>query len=116
MQMRDRADEADGAAAAGGEQYEIVVQGHLSARWQRQLAGLVITPSPDGTTRLAGLLPDQAALHGVLSRIRDLGVPLLRVARLPPIGDPPDMAMAGGPESGARPRQPQASTTAAGCG
>jgi hypothetical protein len=62
--------------------YEIRVAGHLDARWAAQFEGLALRHEVDGTSVLSGLIPDQAALHGLLQRIRDLGIPLVSVARL----------------------------------
>ena len=61
--------------------YQIRVQGHLDQAWWELFADLTITNLPGGEAVLAGPLPDQAALHGVLARVRDLGLPLLAVAR-----------------------------------
>jgi hypothetical protein len=61
--------------------YRIRVQGHLDDRWSDWLEGLVIQRQPDRTTVLIGPVVDQAALHGVITRIRDLGLPLLSVNR-----------------------------------
>jgi hypothetical protein len=58
------------------------VQGHLDRHWTDWFAGLRITHEANGTTTLAGPLADQTALHGVLIKIRDLGLPLLAVATL----------------------------------
>jgi hypothetical protein len=58
-------------------QYEIVVDGHLAARWAAWFDGLAITHEPDGTTVLRGHLVDQAALHGLVQRLRDIGIPLI---------------------------------------
>jgi hypothetical protein len=61
--------------------YEIVVEGRLAERWTRQLAGMTVTALPGEQTLLAGPITDQPALHGVLARIRDLGLTLVSVAR-----------------------------------
>lgn len=63
------------------ERYEIVVKGQLDQRWAERFIGLALSIHPDGTTRLSGPVADQAALHGILARIRDLGLPLLLVRR-----------------------------------
>ena len=72
--------------------HEIRVQGHLDDRWAHWVAGLTLTRESDGTTTLTGLLADQAALHGLLNRIRDLNVPIVSVRRLGADGtrDSPD--------------------------
>ena len=61
--------------------YEFRVEGHLDDRWSDWLGGLAIRQQEDGTTLLVGSVVDQAALHGVIVRIRDLGVPLLSLRR-----------------------------------
>lgn len=61
--------------------YEICIQGHLGSWRARQLGVLTFTHRPDGTTSLVTPVPDQAALYGLLSRIRDLGTPLISVQR-----------------------------------
>lgn len=68
-------------ALAAGEwpaSYVIRVASHLDPHWASSL-GLLLTHDPDGATTLDGAVTDQAELHGILSRIRDLGVPLLSV-------------------------------------
>ena len=71
--------------------YEIRLQGHLDARWADWLEGLSITLDEDGSTLLRGPLADQAALHGVLKKVRDLGLPLLSVNPVDAqAGDPGD--------------------------
>jgi hypothetical protein len=62
--------------------YEIRFRGHLDARRAQMFEGLEMAQGPDGETVLTGPVIDQAALHGILNRIRDLGVPLLSVKRL----------------------------------
>ena len=56
-------------------QYEIVVAGHLGARWAAWFDGFAITSQADGTTVLRGCVVDQAALHGLVQRLRDIGIP-----------------------------------------
>lgn len=72
--------QADGHHA---DDYEITVEGHLGARWAAWFDGMHLTNQSNGTTRIGGPVVDQAALHGVLRRLADLGVPLLSVRRVP---------------------------------
>lgn len=65
-----------------GESYEIRLRGHLDARWAARLNVPSLTHDGDGTTILAGIAMDQAALHGLLQRLRDLGLPLVSVIRV----------------------------------
>ena len=58
-------------------QYEIRVEGHLGERWAAWFDGLAITSEDDGTTVIRGSVIDQAALHGLLQRLRDIGIPLI---------------------------------------
>jgi len=62
--------------------YEIRLAGHLHPRWSARFDGLCLTREPDGTTVLRGPVVDQTALHGVLQKVRDLGLPLVSVTRL----------------------------------
>jgi hypothetical protein len=62
--------------------YEIRVQGHLHQRWSAWFEGLAITYDTDDNTVLRGPLVDEAALHGVLIKVRDLALPLLAVNRV----------------------------------
>ncbi len=64
------------------ELYEIRVRGHLDARWASQFEGLTITLEENGDTLLAGSVIDQAALHGLLKKVRDLGLPLVSVIQI----------------------------------
>jgi hypothetical protein len=63
-------------------QYAIRIKGHLDQRWADWFDGLTFTYERDGSTLLAGALADQAALHGVLNKIRDLGLPIISVQTL----------------------------------
>lgn len=76
-------------------QYEIRIEGHLGARWAAWFDGFAITSEDDGTTVLRGPLPDQAALHGLLQTLRDLGIPL---RSLTPVEAPRPHATAPDPE------------------
>jgi uncharacterized protein YbjT (DUF2867 family) len=68
--------------------HEIRVQGHLDDRWAHWAEGLTVARESDGTTTLTGPLADQAALHGLLNRIRDLNVPIVSVRRMDRDGKP----------------------------
>ena len=63
----------------GQEFYRIRVKGGLDQKWSDWFDGLTIIPQPGGETILAGRVRDQAALHGLLNKVRDLGLPLLSV-------------------------------------
>jgi hypothetical protein len=67
--------------------YEIRLSGQLDAHWASWFDGLTVSREGDGTTLISGSIVDQAALHGVLQRVRDLGLPLVSVSRVEP--DPP---------------------------
>ena len=64
--------------------YQIRIHGHLGRQWTDWFGGLTITPEANGDTLLTGPVVDQAALHGLLRKVRDLGLPLLSVMRLQP--------------------------------
>ena len=68
--------------------YEIRLKGHLDARWAAWFDGLTVTRDSDGTTTIHGPVADQAALHGLLQKTRDLGLPLISVNYVEP-GHPP---------------------------
>ena len=74
-------------------QYEIRVEGHLDSRWAAWFDGLNLTRADDGTTVIHGPVVDQAALHGLLQKVRDLGLPLIAVTRV-------DRTRANGPDVG----------------
>jgi hypothetical protein len=59
--------------------YQIRIGTHIEERWSDWLGGMAIQQQPDGTSLLVGPLADQAALHGVLAGIRDLGLPLMSI-------------------------------------
>ena len=69
--------------------YEIRLAGHLDARWTAWFDGLTVAYESDGMTVISGHVPDQAALHGLLQRVRDLGLPLVSVKRVD--DDQPDL-------------------------
>jgi hypothetical protein len=64
------------------DRYEIRLTGHLDARWTDWFDGLAVSHSGDGTTVISGHIVDQAALHGLLQRVRDLGLPLVSVRQV----------------------------------
>jgi hypothetical protein len=84
-------DTTGGASAAGHSgipHYEIRVKGHLGSRWTAWFDGLSLTTEDGGTTALRGPVTDQAALHGLLQKLRDLGIPLVSLIEVP--ADAPD--------------------------
>ena len=66
-------------STSNGKDYEIRLRGHLEDRWVKWFDGLTITLEEGGDTLLSGPVADQAALHGLLKKVRDLGLPLLSV-------------------------------------
>ena len=62
--------------------YQIRVNGHLSSQWTDWFGGLTVTLEANGDTVLTGPVVDQAALHGLLKKVRDLGMPLVSVVRI----------------------------------
>ena len=105
-------------------QYEILIEGHLGARWEAWFEGFAITSASDGTTVLRGHVVDQAALHGLVSKLRDLGVPLISLApvetptheRHAPDPVPLDPSrIASAPRAGRRPQPVAAACTLGAC-
>jgi hypothetical protein len=83
--------------------YEIRIKGHIEARWADWFGGLSITLEEDGDTLLTGPVVDQAALYGVLRKVRDVGMPLVSVIRVEPdsstsLGTDPSTALRTGQE------------------
>jgi hypothetical protein len=64
--------------------YQIRIKGHLGSQWTDWFEGLTITLEDNGDTLLTGLVVDQAALHGLLKKVRDLGMPLVSVSPVEP--------------------------------
>jgi len=67
--------------------YQIRIKGHLGCQWSDWFEGLTITHKDDGETLLTGPVADQSALHGLIKKVRDLGMPLVSVNRLEPGSD-----------------------------
>ncbi|MGW8143942.1 MAG: hypothetical protein ACWGN2_06070 [Anaerolineales bacterium] len=76
-QAKDNPNRDRQIAIGGGGSYEIKVAGHLDEHWSQMLGGLAITHDDQGCTRMRGIIPDQAALHGILGRLRELGLTLI---------------------------------------
>jgi hypothetical protein len=64
--------------------YEIRLRGRLHSRWSTMFDGMALSYEADGTTVLRGPVPDQPALHGLLGRLRDIGLPLVSIAPVQP--------------------------------
>lgn len=78
------ANHESGGERDGPQEYEIRIKGHLDDRWADWFDGMSITRDDNGETRLYGPVVDQAALHALLRKVRDIGLPLLSVSQ----GDP----------------------------
>ena len=74
-------------------QYEIRVKGHLSERWTAWFDGLSLSLDDDGTTVIAGPVADQAALHGLLQKLRDVGIPIIALNMVGSITDHVDLVV-----------------------
>ena len=71
------------SSAREPDRYEIRVKGHLADRWAAWFDGMAVTRQADGTTVLDGPVADQSALHGLLRKVSDLGLPLVSVTLAP---------------------------------
>jgi hypothetical protein len=69
--------------------YELRIHGHLDQHWSTWFDGLTLTHEEDGTTTLRGVVSDQSELHGLLAKVRDLGVPLLSLTMVEAVDDSP---------------------------
>jgi hypothetical protein len=67
------------------QQYEIRVRGHLGSRWVAWFDGLTLTDEDDGSTTIRGPVVDQSALHGLIHKLRDVGIPLISLRPLPSV-------------------------------
>jgi hypothetical protein len=79
----DRSNSTPPATHTSTLQYEVRVKGHLGPRWSAWFDGMTITAEVDGTTVITGPVVDQAALHGLLQKLRDVAVPLVSLQQLP---------------------------------
>jgi hypothetical protein len=79
---KDAAGEPSAADQPGPVHYAIRVKGHLDSRWASWFTGLRLTNENDGTTLIDGPVVDQAALHGVLQTLRDIGMPLVSLTQV----------------------------------
>lgn len=92
------ADDTTARPAPGVPRYEVRVMGRLGPGWAAWFDGLSLTAEGDGTTVIRGPLADQAALHGLLQKLRDLGIPLVSLHPLPADAptEPPALPPRGG--------------------
>lgn len=72
------------AECTSARHIEIRVSGHLGSRWTAWFDGMTLTPDDDGTSVISGVVVDQAALHGLLQTLRDLGITLISLTPLAP--------------------------------
>lgn len=68
--------------------YELRIEGHLDQHWSAWFGGLTLIQQGDGTTTLRGAVLDQAELHGLLTKVHDLGVTLISLRSIEPVPDP----------------------------
>jgi hypothetical protein len=77
--LADMSDSNTGQNPRVPSRYEIRVTGHLAPRWAAHFDGMTLTPQDDGSTVIEGPVADQSALHGLLRKLSDLGLPLVSV-------------------------------------
>jgi hypothetical protein len=82
--MSETSDATEDGSWDDAGQYEVRLKGHLDPRWSAWFDGLILTEDSDGTTVIHGSVIDQAALHGLLQKVRDIGLPLVSVTRVDP--------------------------------
>jgi len=99
--LLSKRDDRGEALLSQGDWYEFRVKGHLAACWSEWLDGLAIANQEGGECLLTGLVADQAALHGLLAKIRDLNLPLISVNRTGPGRS--DLSRTGDAEENPRP-------------
>ena len=88
--QQDNADQRDSGNSDDQDWYQIELLGRLDERWSAWFDGMTLDSDASGTTVLRGPVEDQAALHGLLARLRDLNLPLICVRRVPmPSGEEP---------------------------
>ena len=96
------ATDVSSAERTGVPQYEIRIDGHLGSRWAAWFDELNLTTEDNGTTVISGPVVDQSALHGLLGKLRDLGVPLVSVIQLS-AGEPTELPNLPNPQSSPNP-------------
>lgn len=82
MPRNIRGTEKSTMSEISGSWYEIRLKGHLDARWAAWFDGMSLTNASDGTTVISGPVLDQAALYGLLQKVRDVGLPLVSVTQI----------------------------------
>jgi hypothetical protein len=91
--------------------YQLRVQGHLDDHWSAWFGDLTLTHESDGTTSLSGVVSDQAELHGLLMKVRDLGVTLISVEVIDPSGPGARIGLGEASQAGDKPVEAHPETT-----
>jgi hypothetical protein len=81
-EIKDQAGKRECWRTHPGQWYSLRVEGCLDATWGAWFDGMTLTPESDGNTTIAGIVPDQCALHGLLVKVRDMHLTLVSVQRL----------------------------------